>query len=302
MNPVPSSGSVPARTSEAWQAGSCAGQPRALGGFLRTLEIEAGEAAGHADAFARLRGGDLQAIVVHGVYPQSVLDGVVERLERHDPPFLQTWFPEKFRSWFFGRNVNLSQPGLPGYFEEAATFHAQLDALFAAGQALPSRVGSLLASLDGGRPFVAAPGPAAGQRYMFTTLRAHREGGYIPAHFDNEQTLRPTYRHLHSIVELHMTSFVLAFTRAAAGGALEVFDLSIAPEQARVLSDDRVTDKPDVSSLRSASFRLPPGTLIVLDSGRFLHRVTPVEGERKRWTACSFMALARDHRANYCWG
>jgi len=42
--------------------------------------------------------------------------------------------------------------------------------------------------------------------------------------------------------------------------------------------------------------------MIVLDSGRFLHRVSPVEGDRKRWTACSFMALSRQRDAMYCWG
>jgi hypothetical protein len=296
-----SSGSVPARNTEHWQPGSCAGTAKVLGGFLRTLELDAAEASRHADAFERMRAGDLQAVIVHEVYPQTVLEHIVQRLERHDPPFLQTWFPEKFRSWFFGRNLNLSRPDLPGYFQEADAFHAQLHALFPS-PGFTQRIGAILAALDGGRRFVAAPGPEAGQRYMFTTLRAHTEGGYIPAHFDNEQTLRPSYRHLHSIAELHMTSFVLALTMAEAGGALEVFDLKVEPDRARVLSDDRVADKPDVARLDSVSFRLPPGALILLDSGRYLHRLTPVQGERKRWTACSFMALSRNHEATYCWG
>ncbi len=302
MSAVPSSGSVPARTTEHWQAGSCAGGAKVLGGFLRTIEFGAADAADHPDTFERLRAGELQAAIVHGVYAQAVLDQLVERLERHDPPFLQTWFPEKFRSWFFGRNLNLSHPDLPGYFHEAMQFNAQLGTLFPPGTDLTTRVGGLLAQLDGGRPFVAAPGPASGEHYMFTTLRAHLEGGYIPPHFDNEQRLRAPYRHLQGIVELHMTSFVLAFTQPEAGGALEVFDLVTAPEAARMISDDRIVDKPDVSTLASVSFRLPAGSLIVLDSGRYLHRLTPVQGARKRWTACSFMASSRGGDATYCWG
>jgi hypothetical protein len=297
-----SSGSVPARTTEQWQPGACAGNGKVLGGFLRTVEFEASEAGGHAGTFERLRAGDLQAAIVHGVYPQAVLDRLVEHLERHDPPFLQTWFPEKFRSWFFGCNLNLSRPDLPGYFQEAHRFHAQLDALFAPDASIVRHVGGLLALLDRGRSFVAAPGPGVNQRYMFTTLRAHLEGGYIPPHFDNEQRLRATYRHMQSIVELHMTSFVLALTMAEAGGALEVFDLVTAPEAARLISDDLVVDKPDVTALASVSFRIPPGSMILLDSGRYLHRLTPVRGARKRWTACSFMALSRAHDATYCWG
>jgi hypothetical protein len=297
-----SSGSIPARSTLDWQPDSCRGQPRVLNGFLNVLELDAGECAAHGDAFGRLRDGELQAIVVHGVYDAKTLHAMVERLERHDPPFLQTRFPEKFRSWFYGRNLNLSAPGLQGYFDEAAQFHSQLEVLLPGPQAPVRRIGGLLAQLDGGRPFVAAPGPLAGQHYMFTTLRAHLEGGYIPPHFDNEQTLRPTYRHLHEVVELHMTSFVLALTQAEAGGALEVFDHREKPANARLISDDRVAEKPDVAQFDSVGFRLPAGSLIVLDSGRYLHRLTPVRGGRKRWTACSFMALSRGHEATYCWG
>lgn len=273
-----------------------------LGGFFGLLEINADDAAAHAGAFDRLRAGTLHAVVVHGVYPPSVLRAVIERLERHDPQFLKTFFPEKFKSWFFGRNVNLAHPDLPGYFAESAKFRNQLESLFPAGLGPETRVAALLASLDHGRAFRAAPGPGPGEAYMFTTLRAHLEGGYIPSHFDNEQALRKSYRHLHSLVELHMLSFVLALAAPDAGGEQEIFDLRCEPENATMLSDDSVRDKPDVSKLASVRFPLPAGTMIVVDSGRYLHRLTPVVGPRKRWTACSFMALARDKSATYCWG
>jgi hypothetical protein len=280
----------------------CAGAAQALAGFLRTIELDAAEADAHVTAFEQLRAGELQAIIVHRVYPPALLEAVVARLERHEPDFLQTWFPAKFRSWFFGRNLNLADPRLPGYFDEAARFHTQLEKLFPPGLGIARHVGELLARLDCGRPFVAAPGPAPGTQYMFTTLRAHAESGYLPAHFDNEQRLRESYRHLRTLVELNMMSFVLVLAQPEAGGALEVFDLCVEPQDARMLSDDSVKERPDVSLLESVSFRLAPGTLIVLDSGRYLHRLTPVQGARKRWTACSFMARSRARAATYCWG
>ena len=270
------------------------------GGFLRLVEIEALDAPRHPDAFERLRAGDLQAVVVHGVYAPAELAPVIERLERHDPPFLQTWFPSKFRSWFFGRNLNLAEPGLAGYFGEAARFHAQLGALFPA-PGLPARVSGVLSALDRGRPFMAPPGPAPGEHYMFTTLRAHLEGGYLPVHFDNEQALVPAFEHLRGLVELHMTSFVLTLQSAEAGGALEVYDHRCDPADAFFIRGD-ASAKPDVTGLRSASLRVPAGSMIILDSGRYLHRLSPVEGARKRWTACSFMALSRARDAMYCWG
>jgi hypothetical protein len=284
-----------------WTAAT-SGSERLFAGFLQTLDVNAASVASYPDAFDRLRHGTLQAIVVHDVYAADAMRAVVERLDRHDPAFLRTHFPSAFHASFFGRNVNLADPGLAGYFEEAEHFNAQLAQLMPAAHALPERVGGLLAALDGGRPFVEAPGPRAGERYMFTTLRAHVEHGHIPPHFDNEVRLRPSYRHLASLVDEHIVSFVLTFGACESGGALEVFELRCEPDAARLLSDDGVTVKPDTAVLRSVRFRVPPGSLIVLDSGRYLHAVTPVGGACTRWTACSFIARSRRQDAMYCWG
>ena len=274
---------------------------KTLGGFLRTMEIEAAEASLYPDAFDRLRAGDLQAIVVTSVYRPESLAPILAQLERNAPGLLQTWFPEKFRSWFYGRNLNLADPALAGYFAEAAQFSSQLKGLFPQGMDPSSHVASVLSALDRGRPFFAPPGPTPGQHYMFTTLRAHEEGGYIPPHFDNEQALRPSYTHLRSVVQPHMTSFVLTLDWAEAGGALQVYDLRCEPADAVPINRDGAP-KPDIRGLVPVSFRIPPGAMIVLDSGRYLHTVSPVQGKRRRWTACSFMALSRQGDAMYCWG
>jgi hypothetical protein len=89
---------------------------------------------------------------------------------------------------------------------------------------------------------------------------------------------------------------------AEAGGALQVFDLCCDPENAVPVSDDHAGIRPDPDGVASVSFRIPAGSMIILDSGRYLHRVTPVSGRRKRWTACSFMALSREGDAMFCWG
>lgn len=297
MNAAPPAASNPQRGQ--WTPAAC-GSERLLGGFLRVLELDAAGAADHADGFERLRTGALQAIVVRGVYPPEVMAAAVERLARHDPPFLRTRFPSAFKAWFYGRNVNLADPALSGYFSEAATFNAQLAALLP--QPPQQRIAELLAALDGGRRFLAAPGPQPGEHYMFTTLRAHQPGGFIPPHFDNEVRLRPSYRHLARQVSEHIQSFVLTLDAGEGGGALEVFDSRCEPQAARLLNDDHAPPAPDTTRIASVSFRLPPGAMIVLDSGRYLHQVTPVLGARTRWTACSFMARARAADATYLWG
>lgn len=143
----------------------------------------------------------------------------------------------------------------------------------------------LLSRLDGKRPYRAAPGPEPDQNYMITTFRGHGEGGYIPAHCDNEQSLRPAYEHLATLVTNHMYSMVLLIGKPEDGGLLEVFDYRVEPKDSRLMSDDAVKDKPDITQLSSVSFPLNPGDMIIVDSGRYLHRVTPVIGNTTRWGA-----------------
>ncbi|MBS0126813.1 2OG-Fe(II) oxygenase, partial [Thetidibacter halocola] len=157
-------------------------------------------------------------------------------------------------------------------------------------------------ALDDGPAYGAAPGPQPGSRYHFTTIRGHGTGGFIPPHFDNESALRPSYRHLATLIEQSIFSFVLAFSRAEAGGALEFFNLTAADHADRFRNVDGPTPPPSVDGVEKVSIRLAPGDLIAVNSGGYLHRVTPVEGPRTRWTACTFMARSRSGDHVHCWG
>ena len=269
--------------------------------FFSLLELDAADAAHHASSISQLRDGSVTGIVVRNVYSPELMQQTVERLERHDPPFLKTWFPEKFKSWFYGQNLNLMQTDPDTYFHQADEFHQHMRQLLPEPLGVEGRVMKLLSKLDGNRPYRAAPGPDADQTYMVTTFRGHGEDGYIAAHCDNEQALRPAYEHLQTLVSSHMYSMVLLIGKPDAGGELEVFDYRVEPKDSRLMSDDSVR-KPDVTQLSSVRFSLNAGDLIVVDSGRYLHRVTPVIGPNTRWTACSFMAHARERNAVYCWG
>jgi hypothetical protein len=63
----------------------------------------------HGSAIAQLRQGSVTGIIVCNAYDSVLMKRIVERLERHDLPFLKTWFPEKFKSWFYGQSLNLMQ-------------------------------------------------------------------------------------------------------------------------------------------------------------------------------------------------
>jgi hypothetical protein len=239
--------------------------------------------------------GDLDGVLVKGVYRAWECEAACAALEAGRADLVRSEFPAQFNSSFYGVNLNLADPDLVGYFEEAERFRAGLQRLFPGDLNLERRTAGLMSALDGGRPYEAPPGPSPGQRYMFTTLRWHPAGGYIPPHFDDEQAKRRSYRFLRTLIATKLISFVLAFSQAEAGGELEIYNLA---------SDagGHGAGKVDPASVESVRITLAPGHMIVFRSGRFLHRLTPVIGRRARWNACSFMAASQDQTRVYCWG
>lgn len=271
-----------------------------MASFFKLEEFDVAEIAGYANAFAALRRGDINGLLVHGVYSHGLLGQLISSLQEHEPAFLKTMFPAEFNSWFYGRNLNLTEPALTDYFEEAKQFQQDLRDLFPPGQGIEDYLAGILASLDGARVFTAAPGPASNQYYMFTTLRCHEQGGYIPPHIDYEYVRRRSYQHLRSIIDPHICSFVLPLAMPESGGDLIIYERKV---NAAHLDDPVSVDQDhDISGLEVFTVPFRAGSLFVFDSGHYLHAVSPVQGPQPRWTACSFMALSRDHSSMYCWG
>lgn len=270
--------------------------------FFRTLEIDAADAEAHRGAIRSMRSGGIDGIVVRNVYTPAQCAGLCARLEEGQHGLVRMGFPAAMKAFFLGINLNLAGGNLGPYFQEAPRFAARLATLFAPAADLQARVTSLLSVLDDGRPYLPAPGPEADQAHMFTTLRAHMPGGFIPPHFDNEQGFRESYRFITPRIGADIFSFVLGFSALDGGGETEIFDLH---HQGRAF---RMADGPDdASHLRldgvpSIRIAPEPGTMILFNSGRFLHRVRPVEGAATRWTACSFMAETRLGAQVLCWG
>ena len=270
--------------------------------FFRTAVVTAAEASGSPQLLTRLRQRELNGVLVKDVYDRATCNAVAAALEAGQHGLIRTDFPAKFAAFFYGINLNLTHPDLKEYFAEVPRFDKGLSQLFPGDLNLERRLGALMSTLDGGCDYQAAPGPQPGSHYMFTTLRAHLPGGYIPAHFDDEQAARPSYRHLLQLVQLKLFSFVVAFSQAEEGGALEIFDLKPQSEGQRIATNDRSAAKPNLDAVERVSFRLEPGDMIIFNSGHYLHRVTPVLGTRTRWTACSFMAESKGADRVYCWG
>lgn len=270
--------------------------------FLRIETYSANDLSKAGSAIPRLRSDELGAIVLRDVYPADRLNELPRVLENNEPGFMKTDFPPAFKAFFYGMNLNLADRDLAPYFSAEPAFSASLAGLNLGGAPAEERVSSLLSRMDENRPYRAAPGPGPDQRHFFTTLRAHRTGGYIPPHFDNEAALRPTYRYVASMCVSEIYSFVLCLSQAEEGGALDIYDVRSEIEAAAFRNRDGVERKKSLEEAQKVSVRLCPGEMIVLHSSRYLHGVSPVIGARTRWSMCSFMALSRSGEEVYCWG
>ncbi len=184
------------------------------------LTIHAAEAGACPAAIRRMRRGDFEGILLRGCYSDTDCARVAERLDagRHD--LVRSEFPPVMRAFFLGYNLNLTHPDLIDYFAHTKEFRRGLSRLFADTYDLETRVTAILSRIDNGRCYRAAPGPQPGPDHMFTTIRAHVPGGFNPPHFDNEQAFRDSYRLVNAGIGEDLFSFVLAFTRPEAGGAV----------------------------------------------------------------------------------
>jgi hypothetical protein len=181
-------------------------------------------------------------------------------------------------------------------------FDQALAALMKPYGGFDARVLGVLSGFDLGRPYQAPPGPSAGRRYMATTIRGHEEAGYIPPHFDNEQIKRPSFNHLVPLIGGDIFSFVVTLRRSLEGGALDVYDVTADRFGERFLNRDGHGPKPDLSGCERATFDVADGTMVIVRSGRYLHRLSPVGGGRTRWSFCSFMAQSQADDTIFCWG
>jgi hypothetical protein len=270
--------------------------------FFRTLELRTRDVARFPDAVRRMRREEFEGIILTDVYDARDCTRICERLEAGRHGLMRSDFPPLMSAYFLGMNLNLTEPDLASYFRAAPLFRAALAQVFADSIDFEARLSELLSAIDAGRPYRAAPGPSAGLDYMFTTLRAHLPGGFIPPHFDNEQRLRASYRQLLPQIGDDLYSFVLGLQPADAGGALEIFNLRHGGQPYRMADGAEDASHIDLEGVESVSFPLKPGAMILFNSGRYLHRVTPVQGQRIRWTACSFIAESRAGEQAYCWG
>ena len=101
--------------------------------FSRMRDIDVSELEQHPDALRAIYEGNLHGLIIRNVFDKEVMARVVERLEKKETPFPQTFFPERFKAWFYGRVLDGSEPTLNDYLRE---FRSKLEAHRRAQEAL----------------------------------------------------------------------------------------------------------------------------------------------------------------------
>jgi len=274
----------------------------------RVLELDASSWDANNDCIDQMRSGAWVAIVLKQVYSVAEMETVAGRLDHENTinKNASTWntmrFPETFRGWFLGENLNLFEGDLFDYFERESAFSENMRKLFIDIPGGTDRIFHRFSRIDQGRRYLAAPGPDAESNYQFTTIRGHAQGGYIPIHCDNEQSWRPSYEHLLTQIQPNLFSFVLMIGKPIGGGDLRIYNQRITSDQRKTIEQARYSKTDDAFMNDYVEISLEPGDLVLADSGMYPHEVTKVLGAKVRWTMCSFMAQAKARHAVYCWG
>ena len=281
--------------------------------LFKTAYLPLSDVAAHADAIRAIHVGELDLLILSGVFSTETCARVVERLEAPGAGFKWTpqesLNPKQKQFYLLGESLtpyagHPEGPDPDHYFDEAARFEATCRALFA-GQPDPdftARLEQTFARMSGGRAIAVPAGSRPGSRYTPATIRSLPPGCEIPVHVGNYFLTTPACRHLATLVDLKdQLSFFIPLQTPEGGGELVVFrkewgtDVPEMTRDARGGWDERGDPWP------AQSFTPKTGELLLFNGGRFYHRVSRVTGARNRWTIGGFASLSTDGSLVYYW-
>lgn len=264
--------------------------------------IDVADLVRYPDALREIYNGTRGGLVVRGVYSKEEMQQVVARLETRQKDFPQMLLPATQKSYFLGLCLEGGDPTLSAYLDAAERFREEIKDIYAGMEPFEQRVERLFASLSGGRDVELARF-YDGRPYTPATIRILPEGGQLAPHCGNEMLNRPSYEHLHSIVDEHdQISYFLTLQEPEEGGGLIIYSLKWTEVGAdHILPDGRS----NVGSLLGESewmeVRPQAGDVLMFDGGRYLHRVDWIKGAKTRWTMGGFLMFDKSGKRIFYW-
>jgi hypothetical protein len=282
--------------------------------FCRLLDIHISEINNYAgslqDIFFNRR---LEAMIVRDVFPKSVMEEAIERLEKDEGGLSAVFVSSQSKSALvakinhsYGPGVFGSQPDLKEYFAKASVFRQGCRALFQGNVDYEEHIKSVFHSLSGGLP-VKIPTGLEEKSYSSSSIRVIPDSHEIPIHVGKDLLLLPQASHIRSLIDFtDQISFFIPLSIPEAGGELVVYNLEFDEER----QGNQSTNLYELG-LRTQSFNpdlydskvLAPGVgdMLLFDGGRYYHRVTPVSGSRPRRTIGGFVNFSCNHDVVYYW-
>lgn len=270
---------------------------------MRLVEVDHSDLEGYSAALIDIFEARLTGMVIHGAFPPEAVAQVVARLEAGDIG-LESRASPAFVGETYGRVLIVGDRDLDSYFEEAGRFRAACAALFEGAPDFQQRIEALLGAIAGGRA-VGVPAGPQGDAYAPATIRGLHEGGQIDLHCENETVDFPSMWHLSRLIHArNQLSFYVLLGVPESGGELVIHNARYAEGPGELLGRLERDDPATLEMLAPYGHVVPhtrAGDLLVFDSGRHFHRVTPVVGPRRRWTMGGFLARSLDENTVYYW-
>lgn len=278
---------------------------------VRSLDIPFSDVAQAADGIEALYNDALDVILLRNAFDPAWSAAVGADLDRDDRP--RDWARPNVR--MPSEDVQLlgtDTPATPtfrdprgaslsAYLESAARHASHVAGALGSGVDATGTFRAVIGACAGGRPVeVAASGD--GRPYTPFTIRRLVDGRGIQVHHDYHYPL-DLYADLRPRVDTGtLVSYVVTLQASEAGGELVVYGLTPDTPDTPKMPNGFSYDLAAIEArFHMASFHPGPGDLFLLASGRCLHRVERVVGDRARVTMGGFLALDRDRERVLFW-
>lgn len=271
---------------------------------LEFVDIDVSAIDAHADLIESIYAAERCGVVVRGALPTPLLDAAVARLSGDD---LRWEAPNKGMYGGEIRTIGAAatptfqflRGPTPEFYQASAAEHADQVARIHAEDPTPI-IQDRLSRLFGGRP-AAPPTTGSGLAWRPFNHRALDPGVQIYTHHDNHYGLS-VYADMPADLDRGgLLSWFITLQAPEGGGALIVYGLWGSDPNPPVLPTRFLDTATIEARFGRAELDLRAGDLIVFDAGRFVHRVSPVEGAIPRLTLGGFLTLARDRSRLAFW-
>ncbi len=272
------------------------------------VEIDAKDLARqYPDGIANICDRKIDGLIIENFLCAEDITKVVNQLNQKGP-FEGSPFGDIL---IYGPALYVSDANTEDYCDQATQFRKYCRHLFRGGVDFETRLRSVLGMMSGGRE-VEVPKAVDGSEYTPTTIRVLEEGQFMGWHFGNQFLhCTPGYKYLATQIntDVHLGYF-LVLSAAEAGGELILYDLEW--DQTEWTDTENGGRKRNgmvngqlIADVMEEYAQMPispkAGSLVIFDDSRILHRVSTVQGPRRRITVGGFVAFSQQKDKVYYW-